>query len=432
MRLALYRARYSAESRRLHPPGRLPGRAARHHRALRLSGRRQADPPRRAWTMSTWRSIAPPRLLGRLPARPRRPGRLVLLTTAGASRLPDVAFQPDDILLLGRESAGVPDEVHEAADAPAARSRCSRARARSMSRWPPPWYWARPCARPTDCQRLTLARDRRRPCADARADERARLVRSAARPHLRRLRADRGRARRHASRPAARPLRAQGLAARPRRDGEDRGGGVMSMMRGRVFEKVGVNVSTVYGEFSPEFAQADPRRRGGPALLCHGHLAGRAHALAQVPAVHMNTRYIVTTKAGSAAAPTSRRWCRTRQDDRREPSMPRCKAACDAHDPDYYAALQGMVRRVLLPAAPQRAARRRRHLLRLSRHRRLRRATSPSPATSARPSSASIPQIVRRHMNEPWTDGRARAPAGRAAAAMSSSTCSTTAAPCSA
>jgi tRNA (cytidine/uridine-2'-O-)-methyltransferase len=48
--------------------------------------------------------------------RDRAPGRLVLLTTAGATRLPDARFQPDDTLLLGRESAGVPPEVHDAAD----------------------------------------------------------------------------------------------------------------------------------------------------------------------------------------------------------------------------------------------------------------------------------------------------------------------------
>lgn len=46
----------------------------------------------------------------------RSGGRLVLLTTAGATPLPEVQFQPDDILLLGRESAGVPSEVHEAAE----------------------------------------------------------------------------------------------------------------------------------------------------------------------------------------------------------------------------------------------------------------------------------------------------------------------------
>jgi tRNA (cytidine/uridine-2'-O-)-methyltransferase len=48
--------------------------------------------------------------------RDRPAGRLVLLTTAGATRLPDARFWADDILLLGRESAGVPAEVHAAAD----------------------------------------------------------------------------------------------------------------------------------------------------------------------------------------------------------------------------------------------------------------------------------------------------------------------------
>lgn len=48
--------------------------------------------------------------------RDRPAGRLVLLTTAGAQSLPDATFRPNDILLLGRESAGVPPEVHETAD----------------------------------------------------------------------------------------------------------------------------------------------------------------------------------------------------------------------------------------------------------------------------------------------------------------------------
>ena len=48
--------------------------------------------------------------------RERGPGRLVLLTTAGATLLPAARFRTDDVLLLGRESAGVPAEVHDAAD----------------------------------------------------------------------------------------------------------------------------------------------------------------------------------------------------------------------------------------------------------------------------------------------------------------------------
>lgn len=48
--------------------------------------------------------------------RDRAAGRLVLLTTAAAVRLPEAVFRPDDILLMGRESAGVPQDVHAAAD----------------------------------------------------------------------------------------------------------------------------------------------------------------------------------------------------------------------------------------------------------------------------------------------------------------------------
>ena len=182
------------------------------------------------------------------------------------------------------------------------------------------------------------------------------------------------------------------------------GGGVMSQMHGQVFEKVGVNVSTVWGEFSPDFRAQIPGASEDPRFWACG-ISLVAHMRSpRVPAAHFNTRMLVTTEGwfGGGGDLTPMRIESPEATADAESFHAAFRAACDKHDPGYYGTFKDWCDRYFF--LPHRNEPRGAGGIFFDRHR-----TDNIDADFAFTRDVgeafltAFPEIVRRRMHESWT-----------------------------
>ncbi len=117
-------------------------------------------------------------------------------------------------------------------------------------------------------------------------------------------------------------------------DRPEGGGGEMSVMKGRLFEKVGVNISTVWGSFAPQFATKIPGASEDPRFWASGISLVAHMGNPHVPAVHMNTRFIATTKCWFGGGMDLTPCLPVEKDTIHFHQV--LKNMCSQHDPSFY------------------------------------------------------------------------------------------------